>query len=285
MAVARPASTVVLLRPSATRFDVFLVKRHESTAFMGGAHVFPGGRVDPRDRLEHPREVSDGVDAAIARMPNLEPIDTVAYFVAAVRELFEEAGVLLARDAAGAPVALGDERWGAYRAALSAPTMALADVAARERIRLALDTLVPFAHWITPEEETKRFDVRFFMAALPSGQEPSHDRGEMSEGVWLDPSAAIEQGRADAIALPPPTWTTLRMLERLTSVERALAWAREQPLVAVRPRITDEEGVRRLTLPGDPAHPAIPGFETPAETRFVLDDRRWRPVKPGREER
>ena len=280
IAATRPASTVVLLRPSATRFDVFLMKRHESTTFMGGAHVFPGGRVDPHDRLEHPLEICDGVDAAVARMANLEPADAVAYHVAAVRELFEEAGVLLARDATGAPVALGDERWHAHRAALSARTMTLADIAARERVRLGLDTLAPFAHWITPEEETKRFDVRFFMAALPSGHEPSHDRGEMSEGVWLDPSAAIEQGRAGAIALPPPTWTTLRMLERLASVNAAHAWAREQPPVPVRPRITDQEGVRRLTRPGRPSHPATPGFETPAETRFVLDDRRWRAVKP-----
>lgn len=279
-APARPASTVVLLRPSAARFDVFLVRRHESTTFMGGAHVFPGGRVDPHDRLAQPREICDGVDAAVARMANLEPMDAVGYYVAAVRELFEEAGVLLARDAAGARFAPGDERWRAHRAALSARTMTLADLAARERIRLALDTLAPFAHWITPEEETLRFDVRFFMAVLPSGQEPSHDHGEMSEGVWLDPAAAVGQCRRDAIALPPPTWTTLRMLERLASVETALAWARAQALVPVRPRITDEEGVRRLTLPGDPAHPAIPGFETPAETRFVLDDRRWRPVKP-----
>ncbi len=280
IAAARPASTVVLLRPSPVRFDVFLVRRHESTTFMGGAHVFPGGRVDPHDRLEQPREICDGVDTAIARMENLDPIDAVALYVAAVRELFEEAGVLLARDATGAPVALGEERWRAHRAALAARTMTLAEIAAGERVRLALDTLAPFAHWITPEEETKRFDVRFFMAALPSGQEPSHDHGEMSEGVWLDPSAAIEQSRAGAIALPPPTWTTLRMLERLRTVEAVRAWAREQPLVPVRPRMSDEEGVRRLTLPGDPEHSAIAGFETPAETRFVLDDRRWRPVKP-----
>jgi hypothetical protein len=186
--------------------------------------------------------------------------------------------VLLARDGAGTMIAVGDDRRRTYRAALSGRTTTLADIAARERLRLALDALVPFAHWITPEEEAKRFDVRFFMAALPPGQEPSHDQGEMSEGVWLDPSAAIDQCRADAIALPPPTWTTLRMLERLRSVEGALAWASAQPLVAVQPRLTDEGAVRRLTLPGDPAHPAIPGFAVPAETRFVLDDRRWRPV-------
>ena len=230
IAAARPASTVVLLRPSPARFDVFLVKRPDASTFMGGAHVFPGGSVDPRDRLAPTREL---------RMPDLEPSDATAYYVAAARELFEEAGV-----------------------------------------RVELEALVPFAHWITPEQEARRFDVRFFMTALPAGQDPSHDQRELSESVWLDPSAAIEQCRADAIALPPPTWTTLRMLEKLTSVEAALAWAREQPIVAVRPRITDRDGVRTLTLPGDPEHPAIPGFETPAETRFVLDGRRWRPAKP-----
>ncbi len=102
----------------------------------------------------------------------------------------------------------------------------------------------------------------------------------MSEGLWLDPSEAIDQCRADAIALPPPTWTTLRTLERFSRVDEAMAWAREQPLVPVQPRITQEGNVRRLTLPGDPLQPAVAGFDTPAETRFVLDDRRWRAVTP-----
>lgn len=280
IATARPASTVVLLRPSATRFEVFLVRRHESMAFMGGAHVFPGGRLDPHDRVPHPEETCDGVADAIARMPALEPSDAVAFFIAGARELLEEAGVLLARRVNG-ETAIPGSHWQAHRAALCASRdLSFVDLAAREHVRVALDWLVPFAHWITPEQEPRRFDVRFFLTTLPPGQRASHDAGEMSEGVWLDPADAIARCRADAIALPPPTWTTLRALERMASVDAAMEWARAQQLVPIRPRITDRSGEMLLTLPGDPAHAAIPGFAIPAETRFVLDDRRWRPVAP-----
>ena len=187
--VARPASTVVLLRPSPSRFDVFLVRRADSVAFMGGAHVFPGGSVDPGDRLVDPNAACDGVEAAIARMPDVDPGTAIAHHVAAIRELFEEAGVQLARGPAGAK-------------------------------RLALDALAYFAHWVTPDIEIKRFDARFFAALVPEGQEPSHDSREASASGWFDPTDAVARCRAGEIALPPPTWTTLRTLERFSSRRR-----------------------------------------------------------------
>lgn len=269
-AVPRPASTVVLLRPSATRFEVFLIRRRDDVAFMGGAHVFPGGSVDPADRLDEPQLVCDGVDEAIARMPDVPPREAIAYHVAAVRELFEEAGVLLARSRTGRPV---------DRTIRIAPGSGLLESAQREGLRLSLDALVMFAHWVTPDIEIKRFDTRFFLATAPVDQETAHDGHEASDSVWLDPTDAIARCRVRTIALPPPTWTTLRALERFSNVDAAMAWARRRDVVRVQPGFITRDGLTVLT-PGDPQHPAAPGSEVPAETRFVLEDKHWRPVTP-----
>lgn len=274
---ARPASTVVLVRPSTRRFDVFLVRRHDNIAFLGGAHVFPGGRVYDADRIDDPSSLCDGVEAALARLPDVPPADTVGHFVAAVRELFEEAGVLLARTADGSYVSVDNDRFREDRRALATGGIAIAALAVRERLRLALDQLVHFAHWVTPEIEIKRFDARFFMATVPAGQEPVHDDHELTHGAWFDPEEALAECDRGAIALPPPTWTTLRILSRCSTVDEALAWARHVRIVRVQPGLTDQDGRMLLTLPGDRLHPPVAGAETPEVTRFVLDEGRWRP--------
>jgi len=203
---------------------------------MGGAHVFPGGSVDPGDWLEDARARCDGVDGAIARMPDVDPATAIAYHVAAIRELSEEAGVWLAR---------GPEN-------------------AR---RLALDALAYFAHWVTPEIEIKRFDARFFAAVMPAGQEAAHADGESTGSGWFDPAGAVERCRAGEIALPPPTWTTLRTLERFSSVDEAMAWARTCPVARVQPGFITRGGHTLLTLPD--------GYP---ETQFVLEQGRWRAI-------
>lgn len=269
VAPARPASTVVLIRPSKARFDVFLVRRHDNVAFMGGAHVFPGGRVDAADRIAEPERVCDGVAEAAARMPDLAGPDAVGYHIAAIRELFEEAGVLLARP-------FDPERVRGYRQDVASAALPLEELAAREGLRLALDELVAFAHWVTPAIEIKRFDTRFFIARVPDGADPVHDNGETTDSEWMDPEDAVERCRRDEIALPPPTWTTLRTLATLSSADEAIAWARARRLVRIEPGFVSNESVTMLTLPGDPTHPPVEGFETPEETRFILTGGRWR---------
>lgn len=266
---ARLASTVVLIRPSHTRFEVFLVKRHDNVAFMGGAHVFPGGRVDEADRIERPERVCDGVAEVVARMPDLAVADAVGHHVAAIRELFEEAGVLLARPAAA-------HRLRGVRHQLASAALTLEELAQRERLRLALDDLVVFAHWVTPEIEIKRFDTRFFVACLPHNADAVHDEGETTHSEWIDPEDAIERCRRDEIALPPPTWTTLRTLSKLSSADEVMRWARRQRVVRIEPAFIATDAVTMLTLPGDPTFPPVDGFETPEETRFILSDGRWR---------
>ena len=281
---ARPASTVVLLRPSRARFEVFLVRRHDNVAFMGGAHVFPGGRVDQADRLDQAEAFCDGVPGALARMHDVPAADAIGHHVAAIRELFEEAGALLARRADGRIIGFHEPsesaRFSGYRVALASGTVTLGALAEGERLRLALDELSLFAHWRTPEIEVKRFDARFFLAVLPDGQDPVHDDSETTDSEWLDPADALTRCRRDDIMLPPPTWTTLQMLAEFTTVDEVLRWGRHRRVVCVEPGFLTMDGRTLLTLPGDPLHPAMEGFETPGETRFELDNGRWRAVRP-----
>ena len=283
----RPASTVVVLRDGTRGPEVFMVRRHEGTAFMGGAHVFPGGRVDDKDR-EGDESWCDGIEHAIRQLPNLAPADAIAYHVAAARELFEEAGVLLARiagDRTGAAVSLADAdahaRFKAYRPEVHDGHATLRAIAGRERLRLCLDALILFAHWVTPPVDTRQFDTRFFMTRVPTEQTPAHDETETTHSAWLTPADAIAQAIAGTIVLPPPTWTTLRELEPFGTVDEAMEWARRRKISRRQPKMLEENGRRMLLLPGDPKYPEASDFEQPAETRFVLVEKRWRAERPG----
>lgn len=254
--------------------EIFMVRRHEGTAFMGGAYVFPGGRVDERDRewaakLDLPQRVA-GLDAA----------ESTAFLIAAARELFEEAGVLLARDASGLYLSLADapahERFKRYRSDVHRDAAAFSAILERERLRLALDALVPFAHWVTPPVDTRRFDTRFFLTRVPPKQVPAHDEQETTESAWITARDAIERCRRDEINLPPPTWTTLRELEPFASVDEAVSWARGRSIHRREPLFFEERGTKMLLLPGDPLNPEKPVEECPRETRFVLANGRWR---------
>jgi 8-oxo-dGTP pyrophosphatase MutT (NUDIX family) len=237
VAPERPASTVILLRPSRSRFEVLLVRRHENVAFMGGAHVFPGGSVDPEDQPADANELALRLAPAIARMDDVPPAQAIALHVAAARELFEESGV-----------------------------------------RVEPHQLTPFARWVTPEFQPKRFDTWFFVAVAPAGQMATHDGIENSESAWTDPADAIEMCRRGDISLPPPTWTTLRKLSSFPTVDDVVSWAREARIVPVKPAVIEREDDRLLMLPGDPLNPAPEGFEVPPETRFLVKNGKFTPV-------
>jgi 8-oxo-dGTP pyrophosphatase MutT (NUDIX family) len=264
----RPASTVVVLRDTPRGPEVFLVRRHESTAFMGGAHVFPGGRVDAADRDGGP-SWCDGVDHAAAQLPDIDRVEAIAYHVAAARELFEEAGVLLANTATR-------EHFVNDRAELHAGRATLRSIVEREGLRLALDALVLFAHWVTPPIDTRQFDTRFFLTRVPPHQTPIHDDTETTHSTWMTPAAAIAAAASDTIVLPPPTWTTLRELEPFSSVDAALHWARTRRIARRQPKMVEDDGRRMLLIPGDPLYPESSDPEPPRETRFVAAGKRWR---------
>jgi len=279
----RPAATVVVLRDSPNGPEVFMVRRHTDTAFMGGAYVFPGGRVDPNDD-DDADAWCDGAAHAVAQLPDVDRDAAVAYHVAAVRELFEEAGVLLARDPGARFVSLADAnaqaRFSGYRADVHSGLTTFRTVVEAERLRLALDALVRFAHWVTPPIDTRQFDTRFFMTRIPPDQTPAHDDRETTDSDWITPREAIARAQRDDFVLPPPTWTTLRELEPFRSVDEALAWARGRRVVRRMPQLHIEDGVRFLLIPGDPLHPDEGGDEPPSETRFRFVGKKWQAVGP-----
>lgn len=245
---------------------------------MGGAYVFPGGRVDAADHSADP-SWCDGVAEAESDIPGVATDDALAFRVAAARELFEEAGVLMARRDAGAFVSFASaddrRRCEHLRAEVHGGHRGFREVVEGERLRLALDALVPFAHWVTPPSDTRRFDARFFAACAPPRQLAAHDGQESTAGIWVRPRDALA-GVADGdMALPPPTWATLREVERFASVEATLRWARVRPVYRREPRLTEDAGVRRLVLPGDASFPEPEPVAF--ETRFVLKEGRWRP--------
>lgn len=242
---------------------------------MGGAHVFPGGRVDDADRAVADERWCDGLHHATAQLSDLPPLEAVAFHVAAVRELFEEAGVLLARDATGRFASLTEDRYKRHRADVHSGKSSLRAVVERECLRVALDSLIVFAHWVTPPVDTRRFDTRFFMTRVPPDQVPVHDDKETTHSVWITPADAIAASQQRAIDLPPPTWTTLRELESFQSVDETLAWARTRALARREPLFFEQDGRKMLLLPGDPLHPEQPAEPAARETRFVLVNGRW----------
>jgi 8-oxo-dGTP pyrophosphatase MutT (NUDIX family) len=277
-AIIHPAATVIVMRDSLAGPEVFMVRRHHAVAFMAGAHVFPGGRVDAGDRGATDRSC-DGVEPAQQQFEDVTLAETRAYYAAAARELFEEAGVLLARTAEGEFVRLsGDEvhaRFKQYRADLHGGRRTLRDIAEAEGLRLAFDALVPLAHWVTPPVDTRRFDTRFFATRVPPHQTPAHDDTEATQSAWMTPSRAIEAAIARQIVLPPPTWATLQELQPFTCVDDALAWARARTVRRREPTLIEDNGTRMLVLPGDALNPHPEGV--PFETRFIWAEDRWWP--------
>lgn len=219
-ATLRPAATVVVVRNAAEGFEVLMVRRNDKVAFMAGAYVFPGGRVDD-------------VDVAHASGD-----EALAFRLAAVRELEEEASV-----------------------------------------RVSADDLVLIAHWVTPEIEIRRYDTRFFLVRLPAGQKARHDESETTELAWLSPREAIARCERGEIMLPPPTWTTLKRMQRHSNLAELFAWAATVAIPRVQPQFYETDNQKMLTLPGDPSYPTIDGWDVPEDTRFLLQDGQWRPVK------
>jgi 8-oxo-dGTP pyrophosphatase MutT (NUDIX family) len=226
----------------------------------------------------------DGLEHAASQLSDLDATTAAAFHIAAARELFEEAGVLLARDAGGRFVSLtGDEvhaRFKTYRDDVHGGRATLRAIVEREQLRLALDALVLFAHWVTPPIDTRQFDTRFFMARVPPDQTPAHDETETTHSGWLTPVHALAQAVASHIVLPVPTWTTIRELEQFATVDAAMSWAKSRRVVPRMPRlITQDDGTRLLVIPGDPLYPDRHVDEMPIETRFEFVDRQWRAVR------
>jgi 8-oxo-dGTP pyrophosphatase MutT (NUDIX family) len=244
----RPASTILLLRDGAGGLEVFMVRRHHAIDFASGAMVFPGGSV-------HAGDADPALDD-LCRGDGGLPAASRPFAVAALREGFEECGVLLAREA-GAESLLSGARvqaLDAQRARLERDEIAMADFLVRERLELALDLLVPFARWVTPAVMPKRFDTWFFLAAAPAGQLARHDGGEAVDSLWLRPAEALAEAEAKRITLVFATRMNLAKLARSNSVVAAIAAARARPVVTVEPEVDHAApggGVLRIPAEAD----------------------------------
>ncbi|GAA4562184.1 NUDIX hydrolase [Planotetraspora kaengkrachanensis] len=242
---ARDAATVVLLRDDP--FEVYLLKRKATMAFAAGAYVFPGGSVDPRDS-DHavawagpsPAEWGEsfGADERTAR----------GLVCAAVRETFEESGVLLAGPSPETVVAdtTGDD-WEADRLALVDHTLSFAEFLDRRGLVLRSDLLKAWAHWITPEIETRRFDTRFFVAALPAGQRTRDVGGEADVVAWMTPDTALVRGRAGEIMLMPPTFHTLTEIAAFERIDDV--FSNDQTITTFLPSAREHDGQVVLDVP------------------------------------
>lgn len=230
IAEPKPAATVVLLRDHDRELQVLLLKRHRSSGFVPGAYVFPGGRIDDAD--------GDARLLASCAVPERGAV-AAHYWFGAVREVFEETGVLLARtqDGEWAPDTTSSEVLESWREKLMNNTTSLAEIVMDENMRVVLDDVVYFAHWITPEAEPRRYDTRFFAAALPEEREIRPDEREMVDAIWISPNAALERFEQGKLPMVFPTVRTLQDLSQFKSVEATLAGLRSRDVEPVLPRL------------------------------------------------
>ncbi|MEU2349760.1 NUDIX hydrolase [Modestobacter sp. NPDC049651] len=245
----RAAATVLLLRDGAAGLEVHLLRRTRGMPFAGGMTAYPGGGVDERDGDTDVAWVGPP-PGEWARAFGCDDRQARELVCAAVRETFEEAGVLLAGPDAGSvvPDVTGDE-WEAQRRALLARELSLAELLAGRGLALRADLLRPFAHWITPPGERRRYDTKFFAALLPTGQEARDVSGEADEAVWTTPAAALQEHAAGTRPMLPPTIHTLGQLARFPDAATALAGSPPDPLQAIMPEFVDEPDGRFAVLP------------------------------------
>ncbi len=268
-----PSATVMVLRDSPRGPEVLMMRRHGNSAVLGGAHVFPGGKLDPQDQAVAIGQLDQTARCLRSALgePGLDEPMAIGLYLAALRETFEECGLLLADGAdheAMRQVAARTQAGEAF-----APTLAT--------LGLPLQTarLVPWSRWITPRVASvtrSRFDTRFFLAEAPAGQEARHDDHEATETLWVQPAEGLRQYWSGAIELAPPQILTLGHLARFASVAALMATARSRPPPLVEPEAFDLDSERVICYPGDPRHsvaePAWPG-----PTRLTWRNRRFEP--------
>ncbi len=277
-AVATPkdAATIVVARDTDEGPMVFCVERNKKSRFLGGAIVFPGGKLEEADRdpswqalATEPRPARDGMVGGSATLRALT--------VAALRETLEEAALLIATgdvDAAKVPI---------LRAAIIADPRMLPLYLGTYGLRLDAESLHPFARWITPEAETRRYDTRFFLARAPDGQAGAHDMQETMASFWARPSALLARFDAGEVQVAPPTHRTLQVFASASSVTEMFAIAERASLLPIVPKLFQltegDVSSLALALPGDPEHEEKE-IRVAGPTRYVLRGEHWRAESP-----
>ena len=262
----KPAATVLLVRDAdAGGVEVFMLRRTFNAAFASGMFVFPGGKVDDVDGVDEIAELCDGLTdthaSALLGIAN----GGLAYWVACIRECFEEAGVLLARhESTGDVVRFDDDvtaqRFEVERENIHDGSVALLDLCKREGLRLTTDDIHYVSHWITPMGEKRRFDTRFFIARAPQAQEPLHDDGETIESFWISPQEAIERAHEKDLMLMPPTKANIEFLLPYKTADEVLAAAAQvgtPQTILPKLKIDSDGRVVGIAMPGDPDYAVL----------------------------
>ena len=259
-AIPSTAATLVLLRDRASaEVETLLLQRHAKSKFAAGDYVFAGGKIEADDMPSDGESFCRGLTAAqaAARLGGgVAPGDALACWVGAIREAFEEVGVLLAYEPGGGLFRISPEtkpRYEAYRSACQKANPAFFDMLRTEKLVLATDRLAYFAHWITPEEQPLRFDTRFFAAVMPPGQEPVVDGHEIVDLKWLTPAEAIAASKRKEIGLRTPTIKNLELVAGGGApATSAVTWLGAREVPTIRPRVLQVDGKPVPVLPGDP---------------------------------
>jgi 8-oxo-dGTP pyrophosphatase MutT (NUDIX family) len=237
------------VRPASDAPEVFMVRRHAKSAF-GSAHAFPGGVVEEDDAAVH--EFCTGLTASEADRHLGVKSKGFDLYSAAIRELFEESGVLLAK------VSATGEDLAAVRDGLNAGTDRWLDFVYRNQLELHCDRLHYFSHWITPQMFEKRFSTRFFLAEMPAGQHARHCGGELTDSCWATAHDMLDAGRAGDVRMHFPTIKTLELIARYETLDELLSWAQscvEWGVTSMLPAIIERDGEKDIVLPGEKDYP------------------------------
>jgi len=248
----QPAATVTLVRDAPRGLEVLMLQRSHSLKFMPGVFVFPGGGLDAADSAPEMHALCAGLEDEAASQALGVERGGLAYWVAAIREAFEEAGILLAYDASGGMVSLnGDaaERYRAHRSSLDERRGNFGTIVRDEGLRLATDRLTYFGHWITPVHAPRRYDTRFFLAVAPERQEARHDNYETIAHVWMRPQEALDLCAQETLNMRFPTIKTLEQFTQCaTTAELVTVLSSTRVVRPLLPRMTRDG---RTLLPGD----------------------------------
>ena len=286
----RLAATVVLMRPcDGVPFEIFMVRRHDKSHFMANAFVFPGGSLSEREEEGCSRLLERhcrGYQAEVLKEQlGVEEEIAAGLFVTALRELFEEAGALLASEGDGQAINFSDDaekdRYETYREALIENEVDFDQIIEWEDLLLSDDSLTYFAHWITPEISPIRFDTHFFLARAPEGQVLTHDKVETVEGRWITPKRALELYKNGKFELPLPTLCTLEKLRSFHSIDEAITYFQDRPIPTVMPHFTQIEDRPTILLPGDPEYPHPVEVAVEGPTRLMMSEGKWWSVDPN----
>ncbi len=247
------ASTVILLRDNPDKatpgFEVLMVRRNSKSSFVPRAYVFPGGRVEKDDSLPQMERYCrpEDLNRATSQLENTPSAQTaLGILVAAIRETFEEAGLLLVYQDGGRLISFSDEemerKLHQYRDALNKGECTFSQMMEKEKFTLALDRLHYFAHWITPELSPLRYDARFFVAAVPSGQKALPDGEEVTSHVWITPAQALEKYRSQKFFMVAPTVMTLEEISRFQTIQEVIDSAKSKNVTSVLTRLVFAAG-------------------------------------------